>query len=1662
MRWTRQFCPATVLICLLMSAQSWAQTVIVVRQDGSGDAASLSAALDELPRNIEAAYVIEFQDSEVYEEAVGINEKIKDGGSLTIRAGDGQAPVLRSDKNKVAALTLTSSSTTLEGLIVEGGDRQEGIHIDWSDDHVIRGCVIRGASSDTPGLYIQGGRNNLIIDNDITGNDIGIELHDAANNNVIRNNRIYRNAERGLWIWKESEENQILQNTFESNAVEIHLGDDGNIKDRAGDNNQFIHNILMASSDGVVLVVRSDEDIPLMPEGTIADYNLLYAPAGATFAEFGDLTIADLSAWQSAAGVDVHTISADPLFVDAPNDLRLSSQSPAIDAGDPATAVGDEPEPNGGRINLGAYGGTAQATGSGPGVALPGGAFNDVTAVATGLGQHEVSIEVTHSGGAESRARLEWATDQSGPFSPATLAGPITADQGTPVIDNGSSYQVTAISTPQSNTIIFFWNSAADVGGLDGTAWLRVTANDGTNDQTTPAVLAVTVDNVAPQGLAALVADEVASSRISFTWTPATTETHFEAYTIWYGTVVADVENRSGGAAAWTAAQDGALALMGTSSTTVTGLQRATTYFAKVWSRDSFGNEASAPTLQTQTTSLDSVIHYVAASGSNNGVANDPAQPWNSIKRAISAIPGDLVGAEQTYFVRILDSSTYTETVTIDNTTDATYNVTVQADQGQTPGLAAPDNKHGFVVKCAYTTIEGLRVEASSKWAINVNNATHATIRNCTVSGGVESNQGGIRLHKASYSRVHDCLIYTNDTGVRISEDTDFASLRNNLILDAENRSNGVYIDKQADADTLINNTIVGYERGIFLRGPQPNDAGDGHVIRNNILADVFTGYHLAKDLGATFNSLDYNDIDVRDDGRVGLITGTTYETLADWRAASGGDANSISLDPLFVSVSGTPDTWDLHLQSQAGHWTAGGFVSDASSSPAIDSGLPQDSVGDETAPNGNRINLGVYGGTAQASRSGGVFVEQGGLPWDTYLFGGVPVVPTDPNPDAVLGDDFPGLGEDPWGVWWRLVRWDPAQADYIYYREDEGPAGNPPDFDPGLGYWIIQWWSIVNDDGSVEGDTVDVTGTPVSSAQDYTIPLQAVAGSSGFNQVANPFLFDIDFADARVGDNQGREVSFADAAAEGMVDAYAYLWDWEEQAYVPVSSTEGGRIPTWRGFWIEQLDPNLNIHLILPPMEAAGGVSKPLVTGRPTAEDWHVEFAVRGTGLLDAGDGPVSVFVQDISNRVGVKRDASRRNDRYDALDLTVLNPAYVYAYFPHGDPDDEESAYWPERPARYTYDYRDPEWDEQSWLFVVETSLSSAGFEWVWTNPGAVPRGYTVALEDAGADTVIIPDLTLQARHEFSASVDEPRRFRLRATYVDVIGDATTDRLVDVEDALAILAHAAGIEPLEAFALEFAEVTGTTPSPASVSSYDAAWVLRYDEGLVDDLPAATQDLAEGERLVHLSEPVQALDGTYTIPLVIQPADGVLSGDLQIRVNAEEIEVLDVTTGQLPRGQIAFRTAGNQLTIGLADATGAKGVAVLARLHVRAKLAVQDVIEHIELTSVELNEAQLAARVVAARPAEAFLYPAAPNPFNSNVQIRFGLPEDTTLDLAIYNVLGQRVRELSSGAHWEAGIHRVAWDGRNDAGQGVGSGVYFVQTSTPTWQAVQKIALIR
>lgn len=84
-----------------------------------------------------------------------------------------------------------------------------------------------------------------------------------------------------------------------------------------------------------------------------------------------------------------------------------------------------------------------------------------------------------------------------------------------------------------------------------------------------------------------------------------------------------------------------------------------------------------------------------------------------------------------------------------------------------------------------------------------------------------------------------------------------------------------------------------------------------------------------------------------------------------------------------------------------------------------------------------------------------------------------------------------------------------------------------------------------------------------------------------------------------------------------------------------------------------------------------------------------------------------------------------------------------------------------------------------------------------------------------------------------------------------------------------------------------------------------------------------------------------------------------------------------------------------------------------------------------------------------------------APNPFNPLTTIRFALPKAGDVTLAVYNVNGQRVRTLVSG-HQSAGLKSVLWDGRNDLGESVTSGVYLYRLEADEFGATRKMVLLK
>lgn len=93
--------------------------------------------------------------------------------------------------------------------------------------------------------------------------------------------------------------------------------------------------------------------------------------------------------------------------------------------------------------------------------------------------------------------------------------------------------------------------------------------------------------------------------------------------------------------------------------------------------------------------------------------------------------------------------------------------------------------------------------------------------------------------------------------------------------------------------------------------------------------------------------------------------------------------------------------------------------------------------------------------------------------------------------------------------------------------------------------------------------------------------------------------------------------------------------------------------------------------------------------------------------------------------------------------------------------------------------------------------------------------------------------------------------------------------------------------------------------------------------------------------------------------------------------------------------------------------------------------------------------------------PSSLKLYSNYPNPFNPSTTIRFDLDRAGFISLKIYNILGQEVRLLHRG-HMPAGSYHVDWDGKNDHGLSVSSGVYIYNLQTMGKTLSRKMILMK
>ena len=117
--------------------------------------------------------------------------------------------------------------------------------------------------------------------------------------------------------------------------------------------------------------------------------------------------------------------------------------------------------------------------------------------------------------------------------------------------------------------------------------------------------------------------------------------------------------------------------------------------------------------------------------------------------------------------------------------------------------------------------------------------------------------------------------------------------------------------------------------------------------------------------------------------------------------------------------------------------------------------------------------------------------------------------------------------------------------------------------------------------------------------------------------------------------------------------------------------------------------------------------------------------------------------------------------------------------------------------------------------------------------------------------------------------------------------------------------------------------------------------------------------------------------------------------------------------------------------------------------------------LEDIDLNGNSKFHGPISVKVTGLVPTDYNLTQNYPNPFNPTTYISFSLPQAEKVKLEIYNLLGQKVITLLDN-EMQAGSHTINWDGKNDRGEEVGSGIYFYRIAIGQFSQTKKMLLLR
>ena len=266
-----------------------------------------------------------------------------------------------------------------------------------------------------------------------------------------------------------------------------------------------------------------------------------------------------------------------------------------------------------------------------------------------------------------------------------------------------------------------------------------------------------------------------------------------------------------------------------------------------------------------------------------------------------------------------------------------------------------------------------------------------------------------------------------------------------------------------------------------------------------------------------------------------------------------------------------------------------------------------------------------------------------------------------------------------------------------------------------------------------------------------------------------------------------------------------------------------------------------------------------------------------------------------------------------------------------------------------------------------------------------------------------------------------------------------------------------------------------GDLSGDGSVSAYDAALILKFVVGIINEFPVESMISNSPENALprdyEVSIPQITLKAGHRVfvPVNINDATGLVAGGLTLKYDATVLRAIDVTFPIRQSYWEANTDLDGEVRFAFVNANGTTKADKLLLIEFEALPNSEGKTSALILDDVQLSGSLFIQKVnglVTVSPSEFRLRQNYPNPFNPETWIPYRLSEPSNVRIHIYNMAGQLVRTLNPG-YQEAGLYeskaRAAyWDGKNDSGGKVANSLYFYRLEAGEFSAMRKMVLVK